>query len=307
MSRTPTLVLLCGFALFSRATVLGADQAVAGQATYAPEREKTCLTCHDGAPINLILHTPHAVKGDARTPSAQHACESCHGASPDHIASPDHAPSIKYSGPTASPVADRNKMCLTCHESGTHVNWRGSQHQRNDLACSTCHTVHVDKDPVLIKTSQAAKCFTCHAAQRAQANRLSHHPVIEGKVVCADCHNPHGSTQEKMLIKARVNDLCYTCHADKRGPFLSEHAPVREDCTLCHSPHGSTQTRLLTKRQPYLCQECHDTSHHSGSPYGGQTYIGGKAPQVQVSGRSCLNCHSQIHGSNSPSGIYLLR
>jgi DmsE family decaheme c-type cytochrome len=307
MSRQPAIVLLCSLALAFGVMVPCADGAQAGQAAYAPGGEQACLACHDGAPINLILHTPHAVKGDPRTPSAQHACESCHGASPDHIASADHAPSIVYNGPTASPVAARNKMCLSCHESGPRINWQGSHHERNDLACTSCHTIHVDKDPVLIKTQQAVKCFACHAEQRAQANRPSHHPVIEGKVVCADCHNPHGSTQDKMLVRNRVNDLCYKCHPDKRGPYLAEHAPVREDCTLCHTPHGSTQARLLTQRQPYLCQECHDTSHHAGSPYGGQTYIGGRAPQSQVSGRSCLNCHSQIHGSNSPSGIYLLR
>jgi len=188
------------------------------------------------------------------------------------------------------------------------MNWHGSKHQRSDIACSNCHTVHANKDPILVKTSQPTKCFSCHPEQRAQANRTSHHPILEGKVVCADCHNPHGSVQEdKMLVRARVNDTCYKCHADKRGPFLGEHAPVREDCTLCHNPHGSTQARLLKERPPYLCQQCHDTSHHSGSPYGGETYIGGRAPQVQASGKGCLNCHSQVHGSNSPSGAFNLR
>jgi DmsE family decaheme c-type cytochrome len=289
----------------------GLARVVFAQATpapaYAEKGEQTCLTCHNDAPINLILHTPHAVKGDAHTPFAQHGCESCHGASPDHIANNEKPVAVMYEGPHVSPAADRNKMCLTCHESGLRMNWKGSTHQRNDLACNTCHTIHADKDPVLVKTSQPAKCFTCHAEQRAQANRPSHHPIIEGKVVCSDCHNTHGSTQDKLLIRNRVNDVCYTCHAEKRGPFLSEHAPVREDCTLCHTPHGSTQVRLLKERVPYLCQECHDTNHHSGSPYGGQTYIGGKAPQVQVPGMSCLNCHSQVHGSNSPSAIDNLR
>ena len=274
---------------------------------YAARGEQSCLRCHNEAPANLILNTPHAVKGDVRTPFAQHQCETCHGASPEHIDVTSNPTTVAYKGKNIAPVAIRNQMCLSCHESGLRMNWQGSQHQRNDVACNSCHTIHADKDPVRVRTSQAEKCFTCHPEQRAQANRPSHHPIIEGKVICADCHNPHGSTQEKMLAKNRVNDTCYKCHPDKRGPFLSEHAPVREDCTLCHTPHGSTQVRLLKERPPYLCQQCHDTSHHSGSPYGGETYIGGRAPQVQASGRGCLNCHSQVHGSNSPSGIYNLR
>jgi predicted CXXCH cytochrome family protein len=53
------------------------------------------------------------------------------------------------------------------------------------------------------------------------------------------------------LLEATVNDTCYQCHAEKRGPFLWEHAPVREDCTNCHSPHGSTQPSLLKARTPW--------------------------------------------------------
>jgi hypothetical protein len=26
-----------------------------------------------------------------------------------------------------------------------------------------------------------------------------------------------------------------------------------------------------------------------------------------VFGQSCLNCHSKVHGSNHPSGLYLMR
>ena len=30
-------------------------------------------------------------------------------------------------------------------------------------------------------------------------------------------------------------------------------------------------------------------------------------PPAQVAYRGCVNCHSQVHGSNHPAGIYLLR
>lgn len=328
MSSKLSVAVACSLACLLTATI--ARAANAGQtapAQYDPGGAETCLGCHDDAPgaalrlgpgkrlipAQRILRTPHAVAADKRSPFGQHGCESCHGPSPDHIAQKMVGealtlPTVVFKGPNVSSVTDRNQMCYACHEYGLRTNWRGSQHQRSDVACNDCHTIHADKDPVLVKASQSGRCFNCHPEQRAQANRLSHHPIIEGKVVCADCHNPHGSPQDKMLVRARINDTCYKCHADKRGPLLSEHAPVREDCTICHTPHGSTQVRLLRKRPPYLCQQCHDTSHHSGSPYGGETYLGGgRAPQPQTVSRGCLNCHSQVHGSNSPSGIYNLR
>ena len=52
----------------------------------------------------------------------------------------------------------------------------------------------------------------------------SHMPIREGKITCSDCHNPHGSVTEKLIRQASVNEVCYTCHAEKRGPFLWEHA-----------------------------------------------------------------------------------
>jgi DmsE family decaheme c-type cytochrome len=100
-----------------------------------------------------------------------------------------------------------------------------------------------------------------------------------------------------MLREDSVNENCYTCHAEKRGPFLWEHAPVNESCTNCHEPHGSTNLRLLKVRQPRLCQQCHIESRHPTSPYNPR--LGPK----QVVNRSCVNCHQKIHGSNHPSGF----
>jgi len=131
-------------------------------------------------------------------------------------------------------------------------------------------------------------------------------------VVCADCHNPHGSPGPKALKEYTVNETCYNCHADKRGPLLWEHPPVRDDCLNCHTPHGSTQARLLKERPPYLCQNCHDSTFHPGEPYSGQNTAGRTfgatiTAKFQLLGRGCLNCHSQIHGSNNPAGAVLLR
>ena len=97
-------------------------------------------------------------------------------------------------------------------------------------------------------------CSQCHKNKRAEIWRTSHMPVREGKMTCSSCHNPHGSFGESLLKEATVNDTCYKCHAEKRGPFLFEHAPVRESCTNCHDPHGSVNDFMLKISRPRLCQ-----------------------------------------------------
>jgi DmsE family decaheme c-type cytochrome len=302
------------------ATARAADDPAGMAPIYSENGSKTCLKCHDDPHTTAVLKTPHGVTGDSRTPAAIHGCESCHGPSGDHAAS-HPAPgqkrvptAVSFSGPTASPVEERNAVCLTCHETSDRMNWRGSQHASNDVACSTCHTVHATKDPVLVKETQPDKCFTCHAEQRAQSFQRSHHPVREGKVSCSDCHNVHGSNGPKLVKEFTINDTCYNCHAEKRGPMLFEHEPVRENCDNCHNPHGTSQAALLTERMPFLCSSCHSgsASNHSGAFIGGKMSLPGQSKNNflisnELQARSCLNCHSAIHGSNSPSGEVLFR
>ena len=56
-----------------------AQDAAPTPATYTPQGAQTCLSCHKEPEVLALLRSPHAVKGDARTPFAQHDCESCHG------------------------------------------------------------------------------------------------------------------------------------------------------------------------------------------------------------------------------------
>ncbi len=303
-----TLLLGMALALGVLPAAAQAPQPAASQPGFAPNGERTCLTCHGSDPkVTAILKSPMAVKGDPRTPFANGGCEACHGPSADHAAMRAKSPAIVFKGPNTSPVAVRNQQCLTCHQAGLRMNWQGSQHATNDIACNDCHTVHVAKDPVLVKATQPAKCFTCHAEQRADSFKFSHHPIREGLVVCADCHNPHGSPGPKLLKEFTVNETCYNCHAEKRGPLLWEHEPVRENCLNCHTPHGSTQAALLIERPPYLCQECHANSGHQSTPLSGSTLQGQIAANIRLMARGCVNCHSQIHGSNSPNGTFFTR
>jgi DmsE family decaheme c-type cytochrome len=289
-----------------------AAQEAGGRTLGNSKDTNACINCHDTAKVTSILHTAHGVKGDPRTEVSTEGCQSCHGDSSAHMIKPPEGqlrapPSVIFSGPRASPVAERNKVCIGCHEGGIRMHWQGSQHETSDIACTNCHTSHAVEDAVLSKRTQGPVCFTCHAEQRAANLKPSHHPVIEGLVACSDCHNPHGSTTRALLKGATVNDTCTTCHDEKRGPFLWEHAPVQEDCTICHTPHGSIQASLLKQRIPYLCQDCHDSSLHESQPFSGASIAGGANPSRVMVLRACLNCHTEVHGSNHPSGPRLER
>ena len=287
---------------------------------FAKGDPQVCLGCHGQDPhIQAFLkYSPMARKGDQRTPMAGVGCESCHGPSAAHVASRskggDVEPAVVFSGPHASPVEQRNEQCMNCHEGGQRINWQGSQMQNDGVACVNCHTVHVANDPVLVKKTQPNVCFACHQQQRAESLEYSHHPIQEGLVVCSDCHNPHGSAGPHALKEFSVNETCYNCHQDKRGPMLWEHQPVREDCTNCHNPHGSVEARLMKENMGFMCSSCHSAvSNNSGGAFGGAHALPGnllgRAMFNSALGnqRLCLNCHSQIHGSNSPNGAYFFR
>lgn len=281
--------------------------------TPAKEAVRTCTKCHDeneAKPVLSILKSKHAVMADRRTPFADQSCMTCHGNSKAHMQAPAGGgkriqPDITFDRDSVTPVAQRNQTCLNCHETGLRMHWKGSRHESANVACASCHVAHTQSDPILAKETEAETCFACHKGRRAEMLRPSTHPMRDGKMSCSGCHNPHGSTGPKLLTKATINETCYTCHAEKRGPFLWEHAPVREDCSICHKPHGSVHASLLKNRGPWLCQQCHLAAQHPSTAYSGTGLPGATKPSgaQQMLGKNCMNCHSQVHGSNHPSGV----
>jgi DmsE family decaheme c-type cytochrome len=262
-----------------------------------------CTKCHDEADDPKVLaigKTRHGVTADIRNPT----CTSCHGTSEEHIAKAgrggEPAPKVEvgYTSRNPATVEQRNAKCLTCHQGGARTLWHTGPHATRDVACTNCHKVHDGHDKVRDRAQQAEVCFACHKEQRAQINRQSHHPVLEGKVACSDCHNSHGSAGPKLMVRDSVNATCYTCHMEKRGPLVRTHQPVTEDCSICHNPHGSNIDNLLKARSPFLCQQCHEPTSHRGNT-ASLTFPAGSTSNVTLA-RGCLNCHTQIHGSNNP-------
>lgn len=285
-----------------------------GQATPAAAPQKAvpadfygndakCVECHETVGIK---GTAHGREFKDRSPAANHGCESCHGPAKKHVETegePDTIVSLKSLRPDEAAAT-----CTTCHDRTKHALWDGSQHDQRNLGCLNCHSIHSAKgQPQLKEKDEWTLCQGCHRNIVHKQLRFNHMPVREGKLTCSSCHNVHGSSNVKLLkAGTTIDESCVSCHAEKRGPYLWEHAPVAESCTTCHDPHGSNNVRLLVSKPPFLCQRCHVTSRHPPTVYDGFV-LKNSSNANKIWGRACLNCHQQIHGSNAPSGKALLR
>ena len=281
-----------------------APQPPAPPAGYAGA--DTCAMCHTTQEAS-IKKTGHGKAANLRTPAATLGCESCHGPGQAHVDDDAKGNIAKFSQMTPE---QSSATCLTCHNRGSHAAWEGSVHEARNLACTTCHSIHSPQSfaSQLKKETELATCATCHRAQVAKTERaVSHMPVREGKMSCSSCHNPHGSINNVKALRtgASVAESCLSCHAEMRGPVLWEHAPVRENCATCHDPHGSSNDRMLVVRMPMLCQRCHVATRHPATIYDNTAVTVNKSNRMF--GRSCVNCHSNVHGSNHPSGQFFMR
>ena len=294
------LALALGSAIGSAEPRPQTQQTLPG-ADYAGEA--TCLGCHDDKGPQLAT-TPHGRKQDPRTPASAMGCETCHGPGRAHAESGDPALIRKFD--KAIPAREATATCVSCHNRGPHMQWSGSMHDVRNVSCVTCHSVHSPKSEVaqLKMPTQAATCGQCHKPQVLKVQRTAHMPVREGKLECTSCHNPHGSTNVRMLkVGNWVNESCVSCHTEKRGPFLWEHAAGRESCISCHDPHGSSNDRMLVAKLPMLCQRCHIGTRHPSTIYDNAA----RTTSNRLFNRACLNCHQNIHGSNHPAGSTFLR
>jgi DmsE family decaheme c-type cytochrome len=300
--------LLAAFALLASSRSAPAQQAAKSAPPQAYAGSAACLECHKKETTSfaatamgkLLLQHP-------RDEKEKLGCESCHGPAKAHAASggEDRGGLIYFSKKTKTPVSERNAACLQCHEKTARMMWKGSTHEIRDVACTDCHTsMHAESERGNLKKQTVVQtCARCHATQVAKLSHYSHMPVEQGKMECTSCHNPHGTANEKLLVAPSINETCYTCHTEKRGPYLWEHAPVVESCANCHDSHGSAHEKMLKVTRPRLCQQCHATSGHPIAPRGMTL----PADVQFVFNRQCSTCHFNIHGSNHPAGTFFNR
>lgn len=282
----------------------------AGAATYVGA--EACRDCHEDQFKTWDNNPHHGAQTDTNPAGKEVQCESCHGPGSLHV---------DAAGDKSNPgfhtirnlktmrAEDASNVCVTCHRTAEQFHWKSSAHARNRVACVDCHAIHSPQDPggqMLLQTKVSSDlCVKCHTDKKMEIAKVAHMPIKEGSMTCADCHNPHGSPGPHMIRGVSNVDLCTSCHMDKRGPMLWEHPPVREDCLNCHQPHGSNNDKMLVARRPFLCQRCHVVTRHPSTLYDSPDLSTSNA--TRIIDRGCTNCHTQIHGSNHPSGQSLLR
>lgn len=213
-----------------------------------------------------------------------------------------------------------NRACFDCHTNYVR-SFPASPHARihvedarmaGQSGCESCHgpgSKHIAAGGgrgrfIVNPGKDAAACFNCHLETHAEFSLPQHHPVVEGKMNCVQCHDPHGMDIMKPaggLMMARSNETCAQCHREQARPRVFEHSALREGCTVCHQPHGSINAKLLVERDSNLCLKCH--AQQPGSIPGTRTgtiYIGLTDHTAYLRMGTCFSagCHTAVHGSD---------
>ena len=279
-------------------------RASSGQPKAAPAyvaEARTCTPCHSKV-VERFGENPHA-QAPVSHGGKGVRCASCHGNQEKHVKS-----GVPISGaldPALGTGRQVDDMCLSCHQS-THPTFNRSAHNKSNVSCSTCHSIHSAGTPkYLLKAEQTALCYQCHAAVRPQFSMPSRHNVEEGLVQCTDCHDPHGTSREEVPGSfSRQDAFCANCHTGIEGPFVFEHPIVKtEGCSACHFPHGGLNRHLLRRANvDAICQVCHlpprdpRTGAHMPS-----------ADDHAEPSKSCIDCHTDVHGSNSSRMFFRIK
>ncbi len=210
-----------------------------------------------------------------------------------------------------------NSACVDCHSNivRTFPTSAHGRFSKDDIkfakatGCESCHgpaSKHVaapGRNQFIINPGKdSTACFNCHLDVHAEFNLPQHHPVIENRMNCVQCHDPHGHDVMKPaggLAMARLNQSCAECHKEQARPFVFEHEAMRDGCTVCHSPHGSINRQLLTERDNNLCLKCH-VQTAGPDVAAGEMFIGKMNHTAFLKRGTCWSagCHTAVHGSN---------
>jgi DmsE family decaheme c-type cytochrome len=209
--------------------------------------DETCMLCHDTATDRV------ARRNGMHANSAAVNCLTCHSI---HSADP-RSPHL-----VAKPQL---VLCGTCHTQAASMRNKPYAHRldRGGMTCSSCHEPHGRRAKserslalsghLRLTRAGEAPCVSCHAEKRG--------PFVfphGGREVgeCTTCHETHGSSNPKQLVRATVLQLCIECHSPTATATLGSQPPSfhnlslprYQNCTTCHvAVHGSNRDPQLMK------------------------------------------------------------
>jgi len=235
-----------------------------------PGKQALCEGCHSVSSRGNFAsgQAGYDATKDKRYHDVQ--CESCHGASLEHVRAPDRSlpPLASLAVDTGAAIT---RGCGECH-SGTHhpyaEEWKSSGHGNVQLSpagraeCNICHTA----EDVL-----AGWGIRANYAERdtVTTNASRHLPIT-----CSVCHDPHASDIPGQLrfpvdVPSEEQNLCMKCHHKRGNPdpstFRGPHSPegpvllgyggwwppaLQFAGDTIRAAHGSSQN-------PKLCAGCH--------------------------------------------------
>jgi len=190
------------------------------------DRDTACLNCHETKISKMgWRQTPHYQTGMA--------CYDCHD--------PHKSTQPKLL------VKPQKELCAKCHQDVQAKFNMLSHHPLNEgrITCVNCHDVHDGKNPLMgnTNTSQDRLCLKCHA-DKAGPFVFEHEAISQSfGDACAECHQPHGSPNEKLLI-VNGRGLCLRCHG---ADYLNHKGGVIV-CYNCHRAiHGSMTDEFMRR------------------------------------------------------------
>jgi DmsE family decaheme c-type cytochrome len=201
----------------------------------AEQVSNRCLGCHEYGEEHANFDRSQHNINDV-------SCIACH--------SPHHAKEKQFLLVNTQP-----QLCYGCHTDIKQDFNRPFRHrvEQGLIQCTDCHNQHGGflTKQLRATAAQDQVCFKCHV-EKAGPFAFEHVPVkTEG---CASCHQPHGSTNPRLLKRAQMNLLCLECHTltqDSSTPGLPSfhnQSQKYQACTSCHVQiHGSNFDEFFFK------------------------------------------------------------